>query len=43
MENLAVFAWDRLVGRLDPARLHSVTVWESDRTYCTYQGENVRT
>jgi 6-pyruvoyltetrahydropterin/6-carboxytetrahydropterin synthase len=39
VENLAVFAWDRLVGRLEPAQLHSVTVWESDRTYCTYCGE----
>ena len=38
VENLAVFAWDRLVGKLDPARLHCVTVWESDRTYCSYYG-----
>ncbi len=38
VENLAAFAWDRLVGRFDPAGLHSVTIWESDRTYCTYQG-----
>jgi 6-pyruvoyltetrahydropterin/6-carboxytetrahydropterin synthase len=40
VENLAVFAWNRLVGKFDPARLYSVTVWESDRTYCTYCGEN---
>ena len=38
VENLATFAWERLVGRFDPAQLHSVTIWESDRTYCTYQG-----
>lgn len=38
VENLAVFAWRRLVGKFDPAKLHSVTVWESDRTYCTYCG-----
>jgi 6-pyruvoyltetrahydropterin/6-carboxytetrahydropterin synthase len=38
VENLAVFAWERLVGRFDPARLHGVTVWESDRTYCSYYG-----
>lgn len=38
IENLAAFAWGRLVGRFDPARLHSVTIWESDRTYCTYCG-----
>jgi 6-pyruvoyltetrahydropterin/6-carboxytetrahydropterin synthase len=40
VENLAVFAWSRLAGKLDPARLYSVTVWESDRTYCTYRGED---
>lgn len=38
VENLAVFAWERLAGRFDPARLHGVTVWESDRTYCSYYG-----
>ena len=38
VENLAAFAWRRLAGRFDPAQLHSVTIWESDRTYCTYQG-----
>ncbi len=38
VENLAIFAWERLAGRFDPARLHSITVWESDRTYCSYYG-----
>jgi 6-pyruvoyltetrahydropterin/6-carboxytetrahydropterin synthase len=38
VENLAAFAWERLVGKFEAARLHSVTVWESDRTCCTYQG-----
>jgi len=38
VENLAIFAWERLEGRFDPGRLHSVTVWESDRTYCSYYG-----
>jgi len=38
VENLATFAWERLVGKFGVARLHRVTVWESDRTYCTYQG-----
>jgi 6-pyruvoyltetrahydropterin/6-carboxytetrahydropterin synthase len=38
VENLATFAWRRLVGKFDPARLHSVTIWESDRTYCTCTG-----
>ncbi len=38
IENLAVLAWDRLTGKFSPAKLHSVTVWESDRTFCTYYG-----
>ena len=38
VENIAVFAWGRLAGKFDSARLHCVTVWESDRTYCTYCG-----
>ncbi len=38
IENLATFAWARLVGKFGPAALHCVTVWESDRTYCTYCG-----
>jgi len=38
VENLAAFAWRRLVGKFDPVQLHSVTVWESDRTYCTCSG-----
>jgi len=38
VENIAVFAWGRLAGKFDPAHLHSVTVWESDRTYCAYYG-----
>jgi 6-pyruvoyltetrahydropterin/6-carboxytetrahydropterin synthase len=38
MENLALFAWERLAGRFGSMRLHCVTVWESDRTYCSYYG-----
>ena len=38
VENLATFAWDRLADKLAPARLHCVTVWETDRTYCSYCG-----
>lgn len=38
IENLAVFAWDRLAGKFDAMKLHSVTVAESDRTLCTYYG-----
>ncbi|MBN1359317.1 MAG: 6-carboxytetrahydropterin synthase [Sedimentisphaerales bacterium] len=35
IENLAAFAWSRLAGQFTGGTLHSVTVWESDRTYCT--------
>jgi 6-pyruvoyltetrahydropterin/6-carboxytetrahydropterin synthase len=38
VENIAVFAWEHLAGRFGPAQLHCVTVWESDRTYCSYYG-----
>lgn len=38
VENLAVFAWERLADRFDPARLHCVTVWETDKTCCSYYG-----
>jgi 6-pyruvoyltetrahydropterin/6-carboxytetrahydropterin synthase len=38
IENLAVLAWDRLVDKFSQAKLHSITVWESDRTFCTYYG-----
>ncbi len=43
VENLALFAWSRLLGKFDPAELYSVTVWESDRTYCTYRGASAAT
>lgn len=36
VENLASFAWSRLVGRFADSRLVKVTVWENDRTYCAY-------
>lgn len=38
VENIATFAWERLAGKLAPARLRRITVWETDRTYCTYEG-----
>lgn len=39
VENIAVFAWNKLVGRLGSSALHCVTVWETDRTYCSYYGK----
>jgi len=38
VENIAVFAWEHLAGKFDPIQLHCITVWESDRTYCSYYG-----
>jgi len=38
VENLAVFAWDRLEGKFGTQRLHCITVWETDKTCCAYYG-----
>jgi 6-pyruvoyltetrahydropterin/6-carboxytetrahydropterin synthase len=38
VENIAVFAWNRLAGKFGKAALHCVTVWETDKTYCSYFG-----
>jgi 6-pyruvoyltetrahydropterin/6-carboxytetrahydropterin synthase len=38
IENIAVFAWNRLADKFTDAALHRVTVWETDKTYCTYYG-----
>ena len=38
VENIAVFAWERIVGKFSKAKLHCVTVWETDKTYCSYYG-----
>ena len=37
VENIAAFAWDKLSGKFANAELEKVTVWENDRTYCTYR------
>ena len=38
VENIAVFAWNKLAGKFGEAALHCVTVWETDKTYCSYYG-----
>jgi len=38
VENIAVFAWGRLVGKFGSASLHCVTIWETDKTCCSYWG-----
>jgi 6-pyruvoyltetrahydropterin/6-carboxytetrahydropterin synthase len=39
VENIAVFAWNKLFGRFGKStELHCVTVWETDKTYSSYYG-----
>lgn len=38
VENIAGFAWDKLAGKFEGATLHCVTIWETDKTYCSYYG-----
>jgi 6-pyruvoyltetrahydropterin/6-carboxytetrahydropterin synthase len=39
IENISAFAWGKLVGKFGEAGLHCVTVWETDKTYCSYYGQ----
>jgi 6-pyruvoyltetrahydropterin/6-carboxytetrahydropterin synthase len=39
VENIASFAWHSLVDKFGPAELHCVTVWETDKTSCSYCGQ----
>lgn len=36
VENLAFLAWQKLEGKLKNAKLSKVTVWENDRTFCSF-------
>jgi 6-pyruvoyltetrahydropterin/6-carboxytetrahydropterin synthase len=38
VENIAVFAWNKLAGKFNSATLHCVTIWETDKTYSSYYG-----
>jgi 6-pyruvoyltetrahydropterin/6-carboxytetrahydropterin synthase len=38
VENIAVFAWKKLEDRFSSGGLHCVTVWETDKTWCSYYG-----
>ena len=38
VENIARFAWDKLAGKFRGATLRCVTVWETDKTCCSYYG-----
>jgi 6-pyruvoyltetrahydropterin/6-carboxytetrahydropterin synthase len=39
VENIAAFAWNKLVGKFGRASLHCVTVWETEKTCCSYYGD----
>jgi 6-pyruvoyltetrahydropterin/6-carboxytetrahydropterin synthase len=39
IENIAVFAWKKLAGKFGQATLHCITIWETDKTYCSYYGQ----
>ena len=36
VENLAYFAWEKLEGMFKNGKLAKITVWENDRTFCSY-------
>jgi 6-pyruvoyltetrahydropterin/6-carboxytetrahydropterin synthase len=38
VENITSFTWSRLVGKFGRAQLHCVTVWENDKTFCSFYG-----
>ncbi len=39
VENIASYAWQCLKGKFGKNRLFQITVWENDRTSCTFQEE----
>jgi 6-pyruvoyltetrahydropterin/6-carboxytetrahydropterin synthase len=38
VENIAAFAWNKLADKFGEAALHCVTIWETDKTSCSYYG-----
>ena len=38
VENITTLAWNQLTGKFGKAKLHRLTIWETDRTYCSYEG-----
>lgn len=38
VENIAVFAWEKLKDKFGKLQLHCVSVWETDKTCCCYYG-----
>ena len=38
VENIASFAWKKLIGKFGNKLLHCVTIWETDKTSCSFYG-----
>ncbi len=38
VENIAIYAWEQLSHKFHKTPLHSITVWETDKTCCSYYG-----
>ncbi|MFH1614972.1 MAG: 6-carboxytetrahydropterin synthase [Planctomycetota bacterium] len=38
IENIALFAWEKLNDKFENTQLHCVTIWETDKTSCSYYG-----
>ena len=38
VENITIFAWEKLTGKFKNALLHCITVRETDKTSCSYYG-----
>jgi 6-pyruvoyltetrahydropterin/6-carboxytetrahydropterin synthase len=38
VENIAAFTWEKLAGKFGESVLYSVTIWETDKTSCSYYG-----
>jgi 6-pyruvoyltetrahydropterin/6-carboxytetrahydropterin synthase len=38
VENISIFAWNQLENKFPNIKMHSVTIWETDKTSCTYYG-----
>jgi len=36
VENLAYYAWEKLEGKFENGQLAKITIWENDRTFCSY-------
>lgn len=38
VENIAAFAWGKLADKFGEAKLNCVTIWETEKTHCSYYG-----